>query len=205
MPDVIAEILANPLVGAAATAILIAGLALWLAAAWWAYTDASMRTNASLAAYLAAGWILLSTPLTLPLSLAIYRLARPQQTAADTRALGLIRALAESAEAPACPTCSASIDSSWLRCPACATWLAAPCSYCGVASAPDLDVCPYCGSEAGKTAPKAAPTAVPAHERAAASELPAAAIVAMPQRGRMIPSLRPASYAASRESSSASL
>lgn len=201
MPDVIANILANPLVGTAATAILIAGLALWLAAAWWAYTDASMRTNSNLAAFLAAGWILVSTPLTLPLSLAIYRLARPQQTAADVRALGLIRALAESSEAPACPTCSASIDTSWQRCPACSTWLAAPCSHCGVASAPDLDVCPYCGSEAGKTAP----TAFPAHERAAASELPAAAIVAMPQRGRIVPSLRPASYAASRESSSASL
>lgn len=201
MPDVISEILANPLVGAAATAIVIAGLALWLAAAWWAYTDASMRANSNLAAYLAAGWILLSTPFTLPLSLAIYRLARPQQTAADTRVVGLIRALADSATTPACPTCSASIDSSWLRCPACATWLAAPCSHCGASSPPDLETCPYCGTEAWK----ATPSAIPAHEKAAADELPAAAIVAMPLPGRITSSLRPASYAVSRESSSASL
>ena len=201
MPDLLSEFLANPMVSAAAAAIGIAAVALWLAAAWWAYTDASLRTDSGLAAYLASGWILLSTPLTLPFALAIYRLARPQLTAADTRALGLVRALSESAAAPTCFTCSAAIDSSWLRCPACATWLAAPCSHCGVSSAPDLEACPYCGSDAGK----ATPHAIPAYEKAAASELPAAAIVAMPQRGRIISSLRPASYAASRESSSASL
>ncbi|MEO5703974.1 MAG: zinc ribbon domain-containing protein [Candidatus Limnocylindrales bacterium] len=200
MPDVLSDILANPLVGAAATAIVIVAIGLWLAAAWWAYTDAGMRSDSGLVAYMAAGWILISTPLTLPFALAIYRLARPQQTAADTRAIGLVRALSESGAAPACPACSAIIDSSWLRCPACAAWLAAPCSKCGVSSAPDLEACPYCGSEAGRTTPRSIPT----HEKAAASETPAAAIVAMPQR-RIISSLRPASYAASRESSSASL
>ena len=78
MSELIAQTLANPAVGAAGTAVLMAVVALWLAAAWWAYADASRRTESTLAGYVAAGWIILSTPMLLPLSLAAYTFARPQ-------------------------------------------------------------------------------------------------------------------------------
>ena len=45
MTELIAETLANPVIGAAGTAFLMAGVALWLAGAWWAYADASRRTG----------------------------------------------------------------------------------------------------------------------------------------------------------------
>lgn len=203
MADLLAQALANPIVGTATTAIGVGAIALWLAAAWWAYADASRRSDANLVALLASGWILLSTPLLLPLSLASYRLARPQLTAADERAQALIRALNDTAAfaAPTCENCHATVDSDWLRCPWCATWLANPCAHCGTWSAAELEACPFCGSEARK----ARPYAVAGHDKAAPSDVPAAAFVATRQRGPIVPSLRPASYAASRESSSASL
>lgn len=66
-----AEILVNPIAATAETAIAGAAIALWLAAAWWAYLDAARRTESTLAAFIAAGWIVLSTPLLLPMSLVI--------------------------------------------------------------------------------------------------------------------------------------
>jgi hypothetical protein len=124
--------------------------ALWLAAAWWAYRDASRRAGSSFVGLLAAAWIVLSSPFLLPLALAVYGLARPQHTAAEHRSRRLIAELVNQLDATAaerCPTCALDIDSTWLRCPSCATWLAQPCANCGGWSERDLDVCPWCGSE----------------------------------------------------------
>jgi hypothetical protein len=149
MADVISRTLSDPAVSAIGTAILVAALALWLAAAWWAYSDASRRTDSTLAGLVVAGWIVVSTPLLLPFSLAIYALARPQQSAAEHRTRNLAAELVGLAETTAvsCPTCRAGVDAAWLRCPSCATWLAAPCANCGGWSEPSLGVCPWCGSE----------------------------------------------------------
>lgn len=147
MPDLLAETLNDPAVGAVGTAVVLAGIALWLAAAWWAYADAARRTESSLAGFVAAGWIILSTPLLLPLSLAAYAFARPQVAAADRRTRALALELAMTPARPACPTCSASIEETWLRCPTCSTWLAAPCAHCGAWSDASLDICPMCGDE----------------------------------------------------------
>lgn len=145
--DIFAEVLANPLVSTGTTLLGIVLLALWLAAAWWAYQDAARRSESTLVAFIAAGWIIISTPLMLPVALAIYSFARPQVTAADRRARSLARELSAVMDGPACPSCRRSIDSSWLRCPACAVWLAVPCRRCGEWAAGDLEACPYCGSE----------------------------------------------------------
>jgi hypothetical protein len=153
MSDLINEFFANPIVGAIATALALAAVALWIAAAWWAWRDAGRRTESSTLAFVAAGWIILSTPLLLPFSLAIYAVARPPRTAADRRAESLVAALADTVAADSrCPGCAALIDHDWLRCPHCATWLAAPCSACGEWSPADLDLCPFCGRE-GHAAP----------------------------------------------------
>ena len=203
MNDVIQQLLANPIVQTAGLAILLAVVAIWLAAAWWAYQDASRRTESSVAGFGAAAWIILSTPLLLPLSLVIYSLARPQATASDDRAQVLMARLNEIAgDRPTCPSCASVVDAGWLRCPWCATWFARECESCGEWSAAGLELCPFCGTD---RAPMPADTRT-GHGRAAASK-PAAAnrSAGAPrlQRGRMVSSLRPSSYEASRDISSA--
>jgi hypothetical protein len=167
MSDLLAATLDDPAFGAIGTAVVLAGVALWLAAAWWAYADASRRTESSLAGFVAAGWIILSTPLLLPLSLAAYAFARPQVAAADQRTRALALELAMTPARPSCPTCAASIDETWLRCPTCATWLATPCAHCGAWSDATLDICPMCGNDT-RERPS---VQVPAHAGAATAAL----------------------------------
>ena len=148
--DAFAGFLSDPTVTAVAGAIGAALVALWIAAAWWAYTDAARRTESTLAALVVAGWIIVSTPLLVPFSLAIYSLARPQQTAAEGRTGHLAGALVDAMEESApggCPACGVAVAPGWLRCPSCATWLTIPCAGCGTWSDPTLAVCPFCGSE----------------------------------------------------------
>jgi RNA polymerase subunit RPABC4/transcription elongation factor Spt4 len=150
MPDILDQVLADPAVSANGGAIGVAVAALWIAAAWWAYTDAARRTDSPLAALVVVGWIVVSTPLLLPFSLAIYSLARPQQTAAEHRARHLAAELVDEIEqidGAGCRACWALVDPAWLRCPTCSTWLAAPCAGCGSWSDRTLAVCPWCGSE----------------------------------------------------------
>lgn len=154
MDQIFDQVFADPTVIAVATtvgtAIAIALVALWLAAAWWGYTDAARRTDSTLAALLVASWIVVSTPFLLPLSLSIYALARPQHTASEHRTRRLAAALVDQMEAdPAgrCLSCGATVDPAWNRCPTCTTWLALPCADCGTWSARDLAVCPFCGGE----------------------------------------------------------
>ena len=148
MTDLLAETLANPAIGTIGSALALAAVALWLAAAWWAYTDAARRTESSLAGFIAAGWIILSTPLLLPLSLAAYAFARPQVPAADQRTRSLAAALASMPAQPTCAVCAAPIDATWRRCPTCTTWLSSPCGHCGRWSDGQLEICPWCGAEA---------------------------------------------------------
>ena len=200
MKEVFDDILANPTVQMVGVALLFAVLAMWLAAAWWAYQDASRRKESTLVGFAAAGWIILSTPLTLPLSLAIYLMARPQATASDDRTQNLIARLNEiAADRPTCPGCQASVDAEWLRCPACATWFALECDACGEWSAATFELCPFCGADR-----ESVPVST-GHGKAAAGK-PAAAVrsAGAPrlQRGRMASSWRPSSYEASRANSS---
>ena len=73
----------------------------------------------------------MSTPLLVPMSLAIYALARPQQTAAEYRTRRLAHELVDQLENSApdsCLSCGSTVDPGWLRCPSCTTWLALPCA-----------------------------------------------------------------------------
>ena len=135
---------------------------IWLAAAWWAYADMSRRTTSELARLLAAGWILLSTPVLLPLSLGSYLLARPQRTVADRRAELLFAAMAGGDERERCPWCAVRVEPGWRRCPACATWLASACAHCGSWSSVLFEVCPSCAADTGPGAVPEAPPAVTA-------------------------------------------
>lgn len=232
MSDYFDSLLADPAVSTIGLAVGIAVIAIWLAAAWWAHADAARRTERDAAGYLAAGWILLSTPLLMPLALAIYALARPGLTASEQRGNVLaMELLATTGQGPACPGCRGPVDSRWLRCPRCTTWLAALCGACGAWSERGLEICPFCAAEvwdapqtieatpalrplgrgvqprprrAGRAArPHRARPLVRGHEAAAAGVLPTAADSARVQRERFISSTRPRSYSASRESLSA--
>ena len=149
MTDIVANVLDNPIFPAIGLALAATAGALWVAGAWWTYRDASWRTGSPFLALVAAGWIVISSPLLLPLSLGVYALARPQHTAAQGRSRRLAEELVQTldAEGAACPMCLAPIETEWLRCPTCATWLAAPCSSCGGWSDRNLDICPWCGNE----------------------------------------------------------
>jgi hypothetical protein len=149
MIDIVNNALDNPIFPAIGFALAATIGALWVAGAWWTYRDATWRTGSPWLGMLAAGWIVLSTPPLLPLSLGVYALARPQHTAAEGRSRRLVEELVErlDAEWVRCPACAATIDAEWVRCPACATWLAAPCANCNAWSDRTLEACPWCGSE----------------------------------------------------------
>ena len=116
--------------------------------------------NSTLAAFVAAGWIVLSTPLLLPMSLLIYRVARPQVSASDQRAKVLAHELAGTlTSGPACVECGAAVDPSWVRCPTCATWLGAPCAACGAWSDPSFEICPWCAADMQRAPGPVAPRA----------------------------------------------
>ena len=150
MSDLLAEVLSNPIIPAIGMAVGATGVALWLAAAWWAYRDAARRAGSPYVGLLASAWIVLSSPFLLPLSLAVYGMARPQHTAAEHRSRRLVAQLVdqlEAADGERCPSCRSIIDPTWLRCPTCAIWLAQPCSHCGGWSEHGLEICPWCGSD----------------------------------------------------------
>ena len=179
MPDLIANLLNNPVVAALGTALILAVVAMWLAGAGWAYRDAARRTESSVLGFAASGWILLSTPLMLPLALAIYAFARPSRTAAEQREQALVFALASSAEGSSCAACGARTQEDWRRCPACATWLAVACSQCSEWAPAGLEICPFCGMEdheaaAERTDVPVAATAQPARARPAPLTAPVA-------------------------------
>jgi len=150
MTDIVTHALDNPIFPAIGLALAGTAGALWVAGAWWAYRDATWRTGSLFLGLLAAAWIVISSPLLLPLSLAVYGFARPQHTAAQGRSRRLVEELVETLDAEAggaCPMCAAPIEAEWLRCPACTSWLATPCSNCGGWSDRSLEICPWCGSE----------------------------------------------------------
>jgi RNA polymerase subunit RPABC4/transcription elongation factor Spt4 len=147
MPAQIASLVDTSVLSGVAFAIGVAGIGLWLAAAWWTYGDMARRTNSDLARYGAAAWIILSTPALLLISLPVYLLARPQATAAQRRSRDLVVALSpELFGAVRCEACGESVDEDWRRCPACATWLQEACVDCGRWSATNLELCPWCAT-----------------------------------------------------------
>ena len=149
MSDYFASLLSDPAITTIGLAVGGAIVAMWLAAAWWAHADATRRTERGITGYLAAGWILLSTPLLMPLALAIYRFARPGVPASELRGRALATELmAATSSGPVCPACRAAVDSGWLRCPSCSTWLAAPCTACREWSPLGLEICPFCAADA---------------------------------------------------------
>jgi len=148
--EILNQTLGNPIVSTIGMALAGAMVALWVAAAWWAYGDAARRTGNTFAALVVAAWIVASTPLLLVLSLPVYMLVRPQDSAAERRTRGLAAELVDVLEArgvEGCFNCTNAIEPGWHRCPSCTTWLELPCASCAEWSDRTLAICPYCGGE----------------------------------------------------------
>jgi hypothetical protein len=177
MSDFIDSLAGNAAVSGLAFAIGAALIGLWLAAAWWTYADMARRSNAELARFSAAAWIILSTPALLPLALASYALMRPQQTVAERRSKRLFEALAPTLmDAPTCFDCRAPIDLDWRRCPSCTTWLQSACVACGRWSSRLETLCPWCAAD---RVPEVQWSQAPAWQPVPAQMAPSAALDAV--------------------------
>jgi hypothetical protein len=148
MIETLTRFVDDPTVSGVLLALLAAAIGMWLAASWWVYSDASRRTESELARFMAVGWMIVSTPVLLPLSLGVYTLLRPQTTLGEIRTRRLALELAPFvSEQLGCGACGAATDPGWRRCPTCTEWLQAPCAHCEGWSDIELDFCPFCGSE----------------------------------------------------------
>jgi hypothetical protein len=146
--EAFAQLLGHPAVGLAIRFLALYVLILWLASAWWVWRDARARTTDVIVPYLAAGAVLLVTPVLFPLAVAVYRLVRPPLTvAAATSAELQLAMLEEEAAQSVCARCGASVDEEWVACPACGSPLAVRCDSCGRALELDWTICAWCAAE----------------------------------------------------------
>ena len=74
------ELIGHPAVGLALRFVLLYVVIVWLASAWWVWRDARARTTDTLVPYLAAGAVLLVTPILFPLAVIGDSLVRPPLT-----------------------------------------------------------------------------------------------------------------------------
>jgi RNA polymerase subunit RPABC4/transcription elongation factor Spt4 len=146
---------------------------LWLASAYWVLGDMRRRHSDASLAYVAAGGVIIASPVLFPLALVVYRILRPSETLAEARERELTERLEELDEdmALACPGCTRAVEEDWLVCPACRTRLAHKCVSCGRTMGLDWSLCGWCGTEFGRPVlPDRLPRAigagpVPARER----------------------------------------
>jgi RNA polymerase subunit RPABC4/transcription elongation factor Spt4 len=168
---ILGQVMANPIVTTALTVLAGVLVVAWLLAVAWAFRQMADRTDSVLARYLAATWVFLSTPLMVPISVAVVALVRPHEVAGErriSRLLETVRARAE--ESPACASCGRAMDERWVRCPDCAAWTGRQCGRCQRWAPPDTEICPWCawapGDAEDQLPPVLAPRLEPRPERA---------------------------------------
>jgi len=141
----VAAIVRHPLVVFMAQAIVAYLSILWLASAFWVFRDLYRRTRDPISPYVAAGSVILFTPLFFPLAVLAYRLMRPSTTLAERRTLELeAELLAREAASSGCPACGRHVEDTWSRCPGCGVPLASDCPACGERVELDWAVCAWC-------------------------------------------------------------
>jgi hypothetical protein len=117
----------------------------WVATAWWAFRDLSLRTPSTLAPFLVAG---LATPVFFVPIAIVYRALRPSETMAEAGERDLTEtALEASTTHEACPSCGSPIEDGWRLCPFCRNELLVPCPRCTRPVETVWSVCPWCVSE----------------------------------------------------------
>jgi len=168
--DAIGSIFDNPVIKLGIQLAVIYWIILWLSAAYWAFRDMQSRSDNPLAPYLAAGFVILFTPLLFPLAVFTYRVIRPQEKIGEVyeRNLAEEAMLAEIEAIPHCPNCDRRVEAAWIICPTCRTRLNRVCPNCTRLVGLDWTLCAWCGREFER------------HDQLAAST--AAPIVSLPQR-----------------------
>ena len=129
--------------------LLLVMVALWLALAFWTYTDARRRVDdPMLVACAAAGSLFFPF-----VGAIVYAIVRPPEYLDDIRERELEIAAAEArlaqVQALACRHCGMEVERTFLRCPSCMQKLKEPCQTCGRPLDPSWKICPYCEAEVG--------------------------------------------------------
>jgi RNA polymerase subunit RPABC4/transcription elongation factor Spt4 len=146
----IGDVIGHPFVQTALRLMVAYLVVIWLASAWWAAQDIRRRTSHAAAPYLAAGAIILASPLFFVLALGVYRIVRPAETLIDAAERRLSQmAIAQELDRPVCASCGARVDDQWVACPRCAMTLRTGCERCGRLVELEWTVCPWCAGERG--------------------------------------------------------
>jgi hypothetical protein len=99
-------------------------------------------------AYLAAGGIVIASPVFFPLALGIYLILRPSETLAEARTQRLAELAIElEDEVERCPECGVLTEEDWLACPSCRTRLGHRCVGCSRTMGLDWIACAWCATE----------------------------------------------------------
>jgi hypothetical protein len=145
----IGSIFDNPIVQLGIQGIALYWVVLWVAAAYWAFRDMQGRSENPIAPYLAAGFIIVFTPIVFPFAVITYRIIRPQEKIGEVyeRNLAEEAMLAEIESIPHCPGCDRRVDPAWIICPTCRTRLNRVCPNCTRLVGLDWALCAWCGRE----------------------------------------------------------
>lgn len=161
---IVGGIFDNPIVRLLTLGFVAYMVMLWLSSAYWAFGDMRRRHRDPAMPYVAAGGVVVASPILFPLALVVYRILRPSETLAETRERELAERLDEIDDdmALACPGCTRSVEEDWLACPSCRTRLAHRCVTCGRTMGLDWTLCGWCGAEFGRPVlPERLPRGVP--------------------------------------------
>ena len=146
--EALAGFFENPITGFVARLIGAYVIVVWLAVAIWAFVDMRRRTSNPIAAYAAAAFIILASPVLFVPAVLVHRLLRPADFTSDRRVAHLREAALEAeVVGPRCPECRRVVDEEWLICPGCRRALGHHCHACGSTVAIDWPVCSWCGEE----------------------------------------------------------
>ncbi len=146
--DAFESVANHPLVGLGFSLVAAYVVVVWLATALWAFVDMRRRTSLSSAAYAAAAFIVLASPVLFLPAVAVYRILRPAIFTSERRLAELReRALEVEARRARCPECRRPVEDDWLICPDCRRTLGHRCHACGGTAGLEWSTCAWCGQE----------------------------------------------------------
>jgi hypothetical protein len=141
--------------------------ALWLALAFYTYTDARRR----IADPMLVGTATVAALIFPFIGTVVYMIVRSPEYLEDVheRELEIQAAEARLAQlqGEACPYCDFHVEKDFLRCPSCLRRLKEPCRSCGRPLDPRWKICPFCEAEvsSGQARPRSRPSGRPATGR----------------------------------------
>ena len=164
--DALNSFFSSEIVQLLGVAIFIYLSVVWLAAAFWAFRDMHDRTENPVLPYLAAGLIILFSPILFVFGVLVYRIVRPAERLGEVyeRNLAEEALLAEVEAVKTCRGCDRRVDEDWIICPWCRTRLNRVCPNCERLVGLDWSLCAWCGKDFERPATNAAvaPAPVPA-------------------------------------------